>query len=304
MDRSRRQGAKENAPPPPAASRLTLKSRRNRRRPAETSLWSRVPKPAQLADACGRMLRRSLPAVIGGAVLAAVGGAAWGGYYWVTHSPRFAIAEISVQGTHHLTPDQLRASLPAHVGDNVFATNLGSLERALRANPWIADAEVHRVLPHTIAIDVKEHTAVALAELGELYLVDDAGRPFKRAAIEADEGAGLPVITGLDRAGYLADPAATSAQIRGALAALASWRDGADRPSIGELHLDARGRLALYTYERGTAIELGAIDAGLAARMQTFDAAWAELADGERARARAIHLDANSDHVIVAFKDQ
>lgn len=250
------------------------------------------------------MLRRSLPAVIGGAVLAVVGGAAWGGYHWVTHSPRFAITDITVQGTRHLTVDQIRDGLPVHVGDNVFATNLGRVEHALRANPWIADAEVHRVLPHTLAIEIKEHTAVALAELGGLYLVDEAGHAFKRAAIEDDEGAGLPVITGLDRDAYVADPAATASQIRDVLAALASWRDGADRPAIGEVHLDARGALSLYTYERGTAIELGAIDAGLAARMQTFDAAWAELADGERERARAVHLDAHSDHVTVAFKDQ
>jgi cell division protein FtsQ len=300
MDRSRRQGAKEAVPPPPAASRLTLKPRRNRRRPS--SIWTRVPKPAQIVDACGRAVRRSLPAIIGGAVLAVLGGSGWLGYRWITTTPRFAITEISVRGANHLTPDEIRAALPVHEGDNVFATDLGAVSRALHANPWIADADVARVLPHTLAIEVHERTPVALAELGGLYLVGADGQPFKRAS--DDEAKDLPVITGLDRAAYLADPSATAAQIRGALAALAAWSAVADRPAIAELHLDARGALSLRTIDRDTAIELGAMDADLASRMETFDAAWSELADGERARARAVHLSAHSDHVTVAFKDQ
>ncbi len=261
-----------------------------------------MPKPAQIADACGRALRRSLPAIVGGAVLAVIGGSAWAGYRWITTTPRFAITEISVRGASHLRPEQIRAELPVHAGDNVFATDLGEVSRALHANPWIADADVARVLPHTLAIEVRERTPVALAELGGLYLVGADGRPFKRAS--DDEAKDLPVVTGLDRAGYLADPAGTAAQIRGALAALATWSAGGDRPAIRELHLDARGALALHTTDSDTAIELGAIDSDLASRIQTFDAAWSELADGERARARAVHLSAHSDHVTVAFKDE
>jgi cell division protein FtsQ len=263
-------------------------------------MWARVPKPAQIADACGRALRRSLPAVIGAGVLAAVGGTAYAGYHWVTTSPRFAITRIDVQGNHHLTADQIRAAVPAHVGDNLFATNLGAVDRALRANPWIADVEVHRMLPHTIAIDLREHVPAAIADLGGMYLVDDAGHPFKRAELEDGDHAGLPVITGLERTVYVANPAAAADQIRGALGALASWQAQGGRPAIAEIRLDSRGAIALVT-PAGTAIELGSIDRELAARMRTFDDAWAELADSEREHATAIHLDPGSDHVTVAF---
>jgi cell division protein FtsQ len=256
-----------------------------------------------IADSCGRALRRSLPAVIGGAVLAAIGGTAYAGYHWVTTSPRFAITQIAVQGNHHLTGDQIRAALPVHVGDNLFATNLGTVHSALRTNPWIADAEVHRMLPHTIVIDVREHVPAALADLGGLYLVDADGHAFKRAELEDGNGASLPVVTGLDRDAYVADPGTTATQIRGALAALDSWR-GADRPAISEVRLDPRGAIALVTADHGTTIELGTIDNALTTRMRTFDTAWAELADTERERATAIHLDPGSDHVTVAFKDQ
>ena len=305
MERSRGTGDASPArrePPagrPPRASRLTLRPRRNRKKVA--ALWERVPRPAQVADACGRALRRALPALIAAFAMAALGGTAWAGYHFVTHSPRFAIAEIAVRGNQHLSADRVRGEISARPGDNVFATDLGAVVRELRADPWIAAASAHRVLPHTIVIDVREHVPAALLDLGGLYLADAQGRPFKRASIAAGEGQGLPVITGLTRAAFDADPDAGAAQVRGALAALAAWRQNADRPAIGELHLDRHGAITLDTYTGAVAIHLGPNDAGLPARMQVFDAAWAQLDPAERARARAVHLDVRPDHVTVAF---
>ena len=265
-----------------------------------------MPKPSAVADACGRALRRSLPALIVLGVLGAIGGSAWAGYRFVTTSSRFAIDTITIKGNHHLSDDQVRQTLPVAVGDNVFATDLDSVVRELRTNPWVASADAHRILPHTIVIEVREHEPAAVADLGGLYLVDPTGHPFKHAAIDAGDGADLPVITGLDRAGFTADPDATARLIESSLAALASWRAETARPAIGEVHVDPHGALTLHTYDQATAIQLGLLDAGLPARMRTFDAVWAELTDVERARARAIHLDTRPDHVTIAFtqKDQ
>jgi cell division protein FtsQ len=300
MDRSRRAGEKSSRPQPPTASRLTVKAKRNRRR--QGSLWTRVPKPEVIADACGRALRRSLPALVGATVLAAIGGTAWAGYRFVTTSPRFAITTIAVNGNEQLSPADVIAAQPARVGDNLFATDLDDVVRDLRTNPWIASARAHRELPHTIVIDVEEHAPAAIVQLGGLYLVDAGGHPFKR--VDTGDGAGLPIITGLDRTGYLAQPEATAARIRGALASLATWHEGADRPSIGEVHLDGHGRLELVTYEQAISIQLGVIDDDLGARMIAFDATWAKLTDAERSRARAIHLDTRPDQVTVALASQ
>src|SRR5436190_4716348 len=97
MDRSHRSGAKGRpataelaaAASPPPSSRLTLRGRKNRRRPAP--LWSRVPPPRTIADACGRALRRSLPAAIAAFALLGVGAGLWLGYRFVTTSSRYAI---------------------------------------------------------------------------------------------------------------------------------------------------------------------------------------------------------------------
>ncbi|HUS32738.1 MAG TPA: FtsQ-type POTRA domain-containing protein [Kofleriaceae bacterium] len=307
MDRSlgaRRDGAKAA---PPSASRLTFKRRGNRRKTQPGSVWSKLPKPAVIADACSRVLRRSVPALIGLAVLGTVGGTAWAGYRFVTHSPRFAITNIDVSGNRQVATDEIASTVPAHVGDNVFAVDLDEVARAAKTNPWIAQAEAHRVLPHTITVSVREHVAAAVVELSGLYLADEAGHPFKKADLTLDEGAGLPIITGLDRATFNANPDGGAAQVRAALDALARWNDSSDRPSIGELHLDPHGNLTLVTYEHAIKIRLGVANDFLATRLATFDATWNELSSSERSRMRAIHLDAHSDQVTVAFapeKDQ
>src|SRR5690606_24041218 len=128
-----------------------------------------------------------------------IGGTAWAGYRFVTTSPRFAIAHIEVSGNQVLSADQVRASLPVRTGDNVFEADLDAIVEAVRANPWVASARAHRVLPHTIVVDIREHVPAAIVQLGPLYLVDAEGHPFKRAELDTDECAGLPVITGLDR---------------------------------------------------------------------------------------------------------
>lgn len=285
----------------PAASRLVVRGKKNRRRPG--SLWSRLPKPALIVNACGRAVRRSLPALAAIAAVGATGTAAWAGYRFLTHSPRFAVDEISVRGTHHLDAAAVQALLPIHTGENIFSVSTDSVARAARANPWVASAEARRVLPHTIVVDVVEHVPASVVAIDDaMYLADADGHAFKRADLAAGDADGLPIVTGLDRATYLADPAAAATQVRTAVAALATWRDGTGRPAIGEVHLGAHGALTLHTYDPAIAVELGApVGPALATRMATFDAAWAELSPDERARARAIHVAESSDHVTVAF---
>lgn len=261
---------------------------------------------------CGRIVRRALPIAAVVAIGFGLGGAGWYGYRFVTTSPRFAITAIEVRGNVHVTSADVRALLPVHVGDNTFGADLGAARRALLANPWIADVEVTRALPHTVLVSVQERQPVAIASVepdatsttsvGALYLVDASGHPFKRATIEAGEGAELPIITGLDRTAYRTAPELTAKTVRDTLGALAVWRAG-DRPAIGEAHLDPTGALVLHTYAHATAIRLGVITdpAALADRLATFDASWRELTPDERQRTRTIRLDTRTDHVTVAF---
>jgi cell division septal protein FtsQ len=237
-------------------------------------------------------------------VVLAAGTALWLGHRFVTTSDRYAITAIEIRGAERVAAAELRAALPVAVGDNVFTASPTAVAEAARAHPWIAAAEAHRELPDTMVVEVREHRAAALAHLGDLYVIGSDGHPFKRARIEDGDGEGVPVITGLERAAYQRDPAAAARTLTAALAVLARWRAAPTRPAIGELHVGTQGTIALRTHDHGAAIELGPLgapDAELAARLHTFDAAWAELTAEERARARVLHLDARLDQVTIAF---
>ncbi len=315
MDRSRRSSSRgrdgDGAPdavPVPAHSRLTVNGpRRNRRRSA--SLRARLPElrkvPARTLVACGRALRRAAPALLGMAAIGAVGAGAWAGYRFVTTSPRFAIDDIAVRGTHALSADEVRARLPIALGDNVFLADLDAAEARLEAEPWIAAAAIRRRLPRSIEIEVVERQAAAIVDADGLYLADADGHLFKRARLDLGEGEGLPVVTGIARDELRVDPGAAALRVRHALATLGTWADvGSARPAIGEIRVDERLAVTLYTYDDAIAVRLGGADgAPLGPRMARFDAAWAALTPDERHRARAIHLDHDTrpDHVTVAF---
>jgi len=312
MARSR-QGAKTETPSIPAASRLTIRRKANRRRAG--SLWSRLPAPRLVLSSCGRVVRRAVPVAVATMAISGVVAGVWAGYRFATTSPRFAISEITISGNHRVSSTDAIAALSFHEGENIFRASLDLT--SLRANPWIASASAHRELPHGVTVEITERTPAAIVDLGGFYLADATGHVFKKLADEPEQ---LPIITGLDRDAYNADPDGTADKVKTALAALATWNAGKDRPQIGEIHVGAHDTLVLDTYEHATAIQLGALDAQLPSRMHTFDLAWAELGDAERQKARAVHIDdggfahvgsaaegqrgvraARTDHVTVAF---
>lgn len=236
--------------------------------------------------------------------MAAVAGAAALAVGWLTQSPRFAVAAIRVSGCERLRPDRVRALAGVIPGTNVFRVDPDQVRRRLERDPWIARADVARRLPNALDVSIVERRAAAVVELGALYLADADGRPFKRAAIDRGEGRGLPVVTGIARTEYLADPAGAQARIRRALAIADAYRRSADRPPLGEVHLGPDDGVTLFAYDRPLALRLGtAADRQPDDRLAAFDAAWRALDPDERAGARIVFLDneTNPNRITVRF---
>jgi cell division protein FtsQ len=153
---------------------------------------------------------------------------------------------------------------------------------------------------------VRERTAAAVVAADELYLVDAAGRPFKRAAVERGEGKGLPIVSGVPRDLYKTAPDEAAARVRRGLDVLAAWTapTGDARPAAGEIAVEPSGT-TVFTYDSAVAVRLGAAEGdALVARLARFDATWNSLSPEERARARAIHVDndTRTDLVTVSFR--
>ncbi|HEV3031443.1 MAG TPA: FtsQ-type POTRA domain-containing protein, partial [Polyangia bacterium] len=239
------------------------------------------------------------------ATLAFLGGAAIAGRHLVRHvvaSPRFALREVRADATLHVSREEIVALAGAELGDRLLAIDTDAVAARVATHPWVASVRVRRQLPSALAIDVVERRAVASALLGTLYLVDEAGRPFKRANL--DEADGLPVITGIARDQYTLARLATEAAFREALGLLALYRVGdelaaarradgvpvpATRPALSEVHVDPRAGYSLVLYEGGGEILLGRGD--WAGKLARLDEILAALGPRGPAALRAVHLE-------------
>lgn len=263
-----------------------------------------LPSASELASRAGTLFKRSLPGLaIATSITCALGGG-YAGYQWLTHSDRFAITDLEIEGSAALGDAEVAQLLGLAEGANIFRTDMDTLEARLLASPWIADADVSRNLPNTLEITLSERVAVAAVELDGLYLLSNEGQLFKRATPGSGELEGLCIITGLDREIFLTSPTVSKERFDYALDALAQFKKNSDRPRIGELHFDKRGSLSLITFEDAIAIHLGSPDAGdFNDRFQAFDSAYGALSAEEHAQARAFRIADRtpSDRVTVAF---
>jgi len=170
----------------------------------------------------------------------------------VVASPRFAVREVRIAATTHVSADEIAELAGVGVGDRLLTIDPDRVAARLATHPWIASARVRRELPSVLAIDVTERRAVACALMGALYLLDESGRPFKRATFE--EADGLPVITGVTREQYAGLRSASEAVFREALALLAAY---GDRPRLSEIHVDPHAGFSLVLLDGAGEIRLG-----------------------------------------------
>ncbi len=104
--------------------------------------------------------------------------------------------DIRIEGQRRLSRGEILSQAQIGNSDNILAINLAMARARLLSHPWIAEADIRRDFPATIAIRIREHQAVAVIDLGRELLIDEEGEIFKEKV--AGESMDLPVITGLD----------------------------------------------------------------------------------------------------------
>jgi hypothetical protein len=108
---------------------------------------------------------------------------------WALTSPRFALAEVVVQGTDRIPAAWVRDELAPFAGRNLLRLPLAEVDAALAGHPWIDGVEVSKRLPRTLAVAVAERRPAALVTVGgALWFADRDGRPIAPAAGGATEG--------------------------------------------------------------------------------------------------------------------
>ncbi len=214
----------------------------------------------------------------------------------IVASPHFALSRIDVVGTARVPEAEVLALAGVVPGDRLLSIDTDAVaERLATEHPWVAEARVSRRLPSVLSIEITERRPAAVVNLGGLYLIDAAGRPFKRAA--AAEAVGLPVITGLERSQYVDHPDATLAAFREALAIVGQWNEKAGRPPLSEVNVQPRHGFTIFLAESGAEIRFGRgqYDRKLARLDQILEALKGR---GGAESVRVVHLDGSSGNRI------
>jgi hypothetical protein len=102
---------------------------------------------------------------------------------WVLGSPRFALREVTVEGTGRIPTAWLQEAVAPLLGENLVVLPLSAVTGRVARHPWIATLAVEKELPDRLRIAVTERQPVALLALpsgkGEtLVYADRQGRPI------------------------------------------------------------------------------------------------------------------------------
>jgi cell division protein FtsQ len=114
----------------------------------------------------------------------------------LTQCDYFRAEKITVEGGKRLTPDQILKTADIAEGVNLVSLNLKMIRKRLLAHPWIAEADIRRTFPGSIAIRISEQEPIAVLDFGKQFLINSSGVIFKEA--QASEMIGMPVMSGID----------------------------------------------------------------------------------------------------------
>ncbi|MDC0709581.1 FtsQ-type POTRA domain-containing protein [Stigmatella sp. ncwal1] len=224
----------------------------------------------------------------------------WGGVElrtWALASPRFQLREVSFTGLSHASRAELVRLSGLASGQNLFSLDVALLERTMLQHPWVRSVEVTRHFPTAVSVQVVEHAPSALVVLGDLYVLDEEGEPFKR--VTPGDGLDLPLVTGVEREKYMAEPDAVRERMREALAvsrAYAALKPGRHE-RLSEVRLEETG-LSLVTMA-GQVVRLG--EGETEAKLSRLERVRRELSARGLA-AEVIHLDNRARPGWVAVK--
>jgi cell division protein FtsQ len=217
---------------------MLLRPKKNRRRvDVKAEIRARVPFVLKLCAA--------------GFVFVALGFGGQKAWAWAQQSDRISLEHVNVRGANRASDSELLKLTGLQPGQNLLQLDVASIERAFASHPWVKSAKVSRRFPDTLDVTLVEHEAKAVVSLGELYLVNPEGQPFKRLAPQ--DGLDLPLITGLERDAFVDNPELSKLRILSALALIPLWNKAGG--AISEIRTSDLG-LTVVTAE-GREVRLG-----------------------------------------------
>ena len=230
-----------------------------------------------------------------------------GMYIFISHSPRFNLTRIDIEGNHKVSEEEILEIAKIELGANIFHTNLGRIKDHIREDDRIKDVWVKRKLPNRVLIEVEEKKPALWINLpdGLCGLSQDQEIiPLEEEDFDLD----LPVVTGL---ASLSGSGKQNQSVmpykrwpnRKAKFALDFYNTLLDEDSsfseiISEISLGDETNLILYLIPRGTEVNMG--KGGLEKKLKRLKAILSQDPEFGHYGEKAEHLAC----IDLRFKDQ
>lgn len=108
-------------------------------------------------------------------------------------SPMFNLKNITITGNSKITREQIISLSGICLEENIFRISSLKSERNIKQNAYIEEVQIHKRLPNTIEISVKERIPTFMLEYGNGYVfVNNQGYMLEISSIKLD----LPILTG------------------------------------------------------------------------------------------------------------
>ncbi len=121
--------------------------------------------------------------------------AAWQGWVWLRNPQLMPIQSLVVQGQSPRIPaGVILATVKPFAAKGFLWVNPDQVRHALAALPWVADAEVRRVWPDKLQVQIQQETPAARWLGGAGQMLDTQGQVFQVPATQVP--AGLPNLEG------------------------------------------------------------------------------------------------------------
>jgi cell division protein FtsQ len=150
-------------------------------------------------------------ALIAGGVLGVMCGGAGMLYGYATSSPRFRVQasdNIEISGVRSVPRVQVMDVFGGDIGRNIFFISLPERKQQLQEISWIESAEVMRLLPNRLKVQVRERTPVAFVRIGPKASLIDAYGVVLDMPPKSAKKYSFPVIVGMEEAEPLSTRAA------------------------------------------------------------------------------------------------
>ena len=222
-----------------------------------------LPRAAALrAAAAEHPARKPLAAAATLALLA-------GGLMFAALANQAGPPNLEVRGAQATDAQAISAAIGTRLQASLFAVDLQSIEQALVALPWVAEADVWRRFPGTVVARLTEHRVVARWQ--DQRLISDQGALFAP-----------PNLLGMQRLPVLSWPDEAAADVLGQFLVLEPAFAAARNP-LRALDIDARGSWTA-TLADGVTVHLGRRDIAQRAQrlvqvaVPALDADWQRVA--------------------------